>query len=484
MSKNRAIAIALIAVLFLAIFGIARERSKKKVVKSTAEIQKEMGVPVDTAMVQVGSIEDTIPVTGDIKALDTVSLSSKVPGKVVAVTVREGDPVRRGQVVVQLDRTDAEANLRQALAGLESAQARLSQARTNAAVTDVQSDAAIRQAQAGLTAAEANLQKVRTGARSQERLIAESGVATAKANLDNAQANLRRYKRLYEQGAVAQAQLDVAQTQYEVALAQYNSAKQNLSLVEEGARTEDVRAAETQVTQARETLRTARANAGQNALRQEDIKSAKAGVSQASAQVAIAEEQLNDTVIRSSTDGIVSSRMTEPGQTVSPGIPLMEVVNVGTVFFLADVSETVLAKVRPGQTVSVRVDAYPSESFIGKVQKIYPSATTTTRNFGVRIHVPNPESKLRPGMFARGSIISGANTGAILVPQDAIEERSGRQYVFTLEGSIVQIHEVNKGLSNPEFVEALPPTDIAAGDVVVTAGHEYLQDGSKVYKRG
>lgn len=481
MSKNRLIAIVLMAVLFAALFAVASMRNIRKESKTTAQIQEEMGIPVQTATVQMGSIEDTIPVTGDLTALDTVVLSSKIPGKVASVSVREGDAVRSGQPVVQLDRSDAEASLRQARAGLESARARLSQARTNASVTDVQSSAAIRQAKAALTAAEANLQKIRKGARSQERMMAESSVATAKANLDNAQANLRRMKQLFNEGAIAEAQLDVAQTQYDVALAQYNSAKQNLSLVEEGARTEDVRAAETQVTQAREALRTAQANAAQIALRREDIKAAMAGVSQAEAQVAIAREQLSNTVVRSPISGIVSERLTEVGETVSPGVPLMNVVNLGSVYFQADVSETVLAKVNIGQAASVAVDAYPGQTFVGKVQKINPSASVKTRNFSVRVGIPNPDSKLKPGMFARGSIITGVNTSALLVPKDAVEERNGRQYVFVINDGSVDMREINTGLSNAEFIEVLRPSNLATGEVIVTAGSEYLQDDSKVY---
>jgi len=484
MSRNRVIALALSVLVIGSLFAMARVRGARKQVKTTEQIHQELGMPVQTASVQLGRIEDTIPVTGSIKALDTVTLSSKIPGKVAYVQYREGDAVRRGDIVVQLDRSDAEANLRQALAGLETAQARLSQARTGASVTEVQSTAAIRQASAALAAAQANLEKIRHGARSQERMMAESQVTTAKANLDNAEANLRRMKQLYDQGAIAAAQLDVAQTQRDVAKAQHDAAVQNLSLVEEGARREDVRAAEAQVEQAKEALATAKANYGQNALRREDIKSALAGVSQAQAQVALAREQVANTSIRAPIDGLIAQRLTEPGQTVTPGVPLMAMVNLTTVYFQADVSETVLAKVRAGQPVTVKVDAYPDESFSGVVRKINPTASSTTRSFSVRIHIPNPGSRLKPGMFARGSIVTGGDGSAILVPQDAVEERAGQNIVFTVSGTTARKHSVRKGLSNPQFVQILPPTDIRAGDIVVTSGHENLEDGKKVLLPG
>ena len=481
MSKNRIFAVVGLVVLFFVLFGAAAARNKQKVVKTTEQIQTELGVPVETAPVQAGSIDETIPVTGTVTAFYNVTLSPKIAGRITAVAAREGDRVRAGQVMIQLDRSDAQANCYQAQAGLEAAQAQLSRSKTSASVTVVQSDAAISQAKAALAAAEANYEKVKNGARNQERIVAENSVASAKASLSNAQANLRRYKKLAEQGMVAQAEYDAAQTQCDVAQAQYNSAAQNLSLVEEGARNEDVRAAATQVTQAREGLRTAVANSAQNSLRREDIRSAAAGISQSKAQIALAQEQLHSTAITSPLNGMVSKRMAEIGQMANPGAPLMEVVNADTVYFKADVSETVLAKLRAGQTVKVQVDAYPHDTFIGRIEQIYPAASPASREFGVRISIPNPEAKLRPGMFARGLIVTSSHRGATLVPQDAVEERNGRFVVFTMAGGQAKLHTITKGLANPAFVEAVPPVDLRPGDVVICAGHESLKDGAKVF---
>lgn len=478
--KSRLFAVVLIAVVIFGLMAASKARHKIKPVKDAQQIQQELGIPIQTGTVQVGRIDDTIPVTGNITALDTVILSPKIAGKVAFIALREGDVVRRGQVVARLDSTDADSLVRQARASLEGAMARLSQANTTVSVTEVQSSAAISQAQAALASVTANLQKVKKGARSQEKMIAENQVATAKANHDNAQANLRRMKQLFGQGAISQAQLDVAQTQYDVAKAQYDSAKQNLSLVEEGARSEDVRVAELAVAQAEEAVRTAKANAGQNALRREDVKNAQAGVQQAKATLSIAQEQVKNCNIVSSIDGIVSKRLSEPGQTCPAGGAVLEVVSVKSVFFQANVSETVLSKVKTGQAVTVSVDAYPGATFNGTVEKIYPTAATNTRNFSVRIRIPNSHSELKPGMFARGSIVAATNTGVLLVPQDAVEDRNGETMVFIVNDGKVKPCSVKKGLSNAELVEILPPTDLSAGDTVATSGRENLQDGSKV----
>lgn len=473
--------VVIIVLLFGGLFAIAGKRNTKKVVKTTEQLHAEKGIPVETASIQLGKIDDTIAVTGGVSALNSVTLSFKIAGRIANVSVREGDVVRKGQVVAQIDSSDAEDILRQALAGLQSAQARLSQARTGATVTAVQSDATIGQAKAALDAAEANLQKIRKGARSQEKMIAENTLATAKANLDNAQSNYKRNKQLFDQGAISAAALDVYKTQRDINIAQYNSAKENLSMVEEGARREDVRAAEMQVAQAKEGLRTAKANSGQNDLRKEDIKAALAGVSQAEAQVEIARQQVSNTRIVSPINGIVAQRTGEPGQVVAVGIPVLQVVDVSTVYFKADVSEKVLAEVKAGQPVRVTVDAYADKSFAGTVKKVFPMAESGTRDFGVRVDIPNLASLLRPGMFARGSVVTKSESSAILVPQDAVEERNGKDVIFTLDGDKAMMHTIKKGLSNPQYIEVLPPSDISLDDLVITSGHDYVDDGTKVY---
>jgi len=222
---KRLAAIVVIGIIILGLFAASVARQRKHGAPSIVEIQAKQGIPVRTAAIRVGDISDSLEVVGDIKALHSVTLSAKIPGKVAWVSGREGDLVEAGEVVVRLDQEDALAAVEQARAGLESAIARLSQAETAARVQKTQSSASIEQAQAALEAARAQLAMLKKGARRQERLIAQSALSTAKANLDNAQANLRRYRQLHDQGAISPAQLDVAETQYEVAKAQYDSAR-------------------------------------------------------------------------------------------------------------------------------------------------------------------------------------------------------------------------------------------------------------------
>ena len=492
-----------IALLFIVVFGglllAMKARAPQAPPPTTQEIWADAGIPVETDAVILGDMEQTVEVTGDINALNSVTISAKIPGRIASVYAREGDTVSKGMTIVTLDQEDAISNLQQAQAGLESASIRLSQAKTNATVTRIQTDTAIEQAEASLKAAKAKLAVVKNPARSQERIVSENNVASAKANLDNAESNYKRYKQLVDEGAVSQVTFDVYKTQYAVALSEYKSTKERLSLIKEGGRSEDVLAAQSQVDVAREQLRSARANSSQNLLKREDIKSALASVRQSQATLAMAKQQLANTYIKSPISGTIATRTTEPGQVVTPGQALASVVNLGSVYFKGDVSEKELVNVNKGQQVLVSIDAIPGKTFTGKVSEIYPSGSTLSRNFSVRIAIVGENNEIRPAMFARGNIVVGTSRNVLLVPKDAIEERKGSTVVFTAEPKIVKTpgkklgvnakteqtyiakrHDVSIVRENREYVEIRTPTDLEAGDIVITQGRQNLQNGTKV----
>lgn len=478
--RKRFVVAAVIIICIAGLVYASRVRTRQRFVPSRSQIQQEFGVPVTLAYITRGDIDETVEVTGDVAALSSVVLSAKIPGQVRYVNGRAGDPLAAGQVAVELDRADAESQLRQAEAAVNVARSRLSQARTALKVQETQASAQIEQAKAQLEAAESQLAVVRNPMRSQQEAIAENQVVSAKASLANAESNLKRVQNLYDQGAISAQQLDMAKTQYDVAKSQYDSAVQSLSMAREGGRKEEIRAAEQQVRQAREGLRTAKANAAQVELRREDVRSAEAGLKQAEAGLALARQQLSYCTVASPISGFISQRMTEPGQMAGAGVPLMTVVDLRTVYFEAQVSETVLRKVRVGRSVDVRVDAFPGRVFQGRVVRILPVASSASRNLAVRVNVANPGGELRPGMFARGSVNIGTVRGALLVPTAAIEERYGDKILFTVKQNRAVLHKITVGATNESHTQIVDGAGLAPGDRVVLTGHAGLNDGTRV----
>jgi len=471
-------------------------------------------VAVQVATVKAGTISRTVSVTGSTQALSDVQISARAAGRVTAVNFREGQVVRAGQIVVQQDSTDLQANVRQAQANIAqaeanvaSARAKLSQSKTNYTLQIQTVRSAVAQAQAQVAASKQNYLKVKGGSRPQQVLEAKNQVLLSKANLDNAQTILTRNKSLYAQGAIAKADLDTAQTTYDVQYQTYQNQKVALSLTIEGNQREDVSGALAQLQQQQANLGTAIANQQNIQVRRDDIVAAQAAVTQALAAVrtsqatlAFNQQQVANSLLRSPIDGIVAAREVEPGQVASPGTNLMRIVGLGSVYYEPTISETEFASTAVGNPVTVQVDALPGKTFNGTVSAVYPAASATNRVFTLRVTVSNPQNQLRPGMFARGSIITKVARNVPIVPASALVPLAStqgfqpnvssnepiasgtqtlpQQVVVVGPNHTAQPRAVTIGIQNQQQAEIT--SGLKSGEQIVIVGQQGLKSGDKL----
>ena len=174
------------------------------------------------------------------------------------------------------------------------------------------------------------------------------------------------------------------------------------------------------------------------------IRSAEAGLTQARSQLNSAEVNLNHTVIKAPIDGIVISRAVEPGQTVNAGM------SAPTLFVLAadltkmqvnaNIDESDVGRMRPGQAVTFRVDAYPNESFTGAVEQVRLQPTTVQNvvTYQTVIEVPNQQLKLKPGMTATVTIEVARKNGVLRVPAAATRFRPSAEVFAALKQDVPQ----------------------------------------------
>lgn len=434
--------------------------------------------PVEVAPAVVQTVTSTVPVTGSVAALQSVDLSPKISAKVVSVSGREGQTVRRGQVVVQQDTSDLQRQVQQAQANVRAAQARVAQAETQARLQRTTSNAGVADAQQQLKSAQAQLALAKRPQRTQEVAVAENAVAQAQANYDRAATDRKRYEDLVKQGAAAQITLDQYVNQERVARAALDSAKQQLEIAQTGGRSESVQQAQAAVARAESALRLARSNVGQNEVRQDEIRAARATVAQVKAALALAQQQVADAAIRSPIDGVISERLTEPGQFAGPGTAVLRLVKMENVYFEAQVPETNIGSIRAGMPVQVRADAYPGRVFSGKVEKIYPQGNASSRTFNVRVVIPNAGKLLRPGLFARGEVVTERRQG-VVVPKDALLAEDGQFQVFVVEdGARAERRTVKVGIQTEDTSEIL--SGVQANERVIVTGNTGLKDGAQV----
>ena len=459
-----------------------------------AAAEVSAAIPVITAAVTTANLNSRLEITGSIEPDHKVALASQIPGKVVAVTVDAGDRVAQGQVLIRLDDSDIRAQVSQARAAVQAAEAArgMAQARLELALAGArpqerrQAEANAAQAQAAVGAAEAVLEALRKGARPQERAQAQQAVVQAQAGLESAKADLSRAEELFQSGAVSAQQLDAARTQYKVAQARYETVVEQLNLVKAGPRAEEIRAAEDRVRQAQAGLEAAQQQLSlvREGAREEDLRAARelvaqaqAGVAQSQAALEAAQVTLAKTVIRSPLTGAVAQREVDPGQSVMPSQPLLAVVDNRQVYVRAKVTESEVRQMRPGQTAEVSADAYPGETFSGAVSDILPAAQVETRSFYVRVRLANPAGSLKAGMFARCAVTIARFTG-IAAPRQAVVEEVEGSSVFVVRNGVAHLVPVKLGVEQGDLVQVT--SGLKRGDQVVVNGQSRLRDGDLV----
>ncbi|MCL6639335.1 MAG: efflux RND transporter periplasmic adaptor subunit [Firmicutes bacterium] len=208
------------------------------------------------------------------------------------------------------------------------------------------------------------------------------------------------------------------------------------------------------------------------------LKVAEADAGSAAAAVANARESLRNTVITSPFDGVAANRNVSAGQVLSPGVALMSVLDISSVYVVVNVEQKDLAVVKPGLEAAVTVDTYPGRKFTGVVEIINPSANKTARVFETKIRVPNGEQLLKPGMFARVEIKTGEAEDVLAVPQSALTGKQGMYFVFLLEGDRAVRRQVEAGQVIDRLVEI--KSGLAAGQKVIVTNVNKLKDQDTV----
>jgi membrane fusion protein (multidrug efflux system) len=208
------------------------------------------------------------------------------------------------------------------------------------------------------------------------------------------------------------------------------------------------------------------------------LSSAQAQLAQARAGLSSAQQQVANTKIYSSLDGIVSKRSAEVGQLAAPGGSLLSIVALDTVFFEAQVPETEIAQVKLGMAVEVKVDALPGRSFSGSVAKLYPTGSTSSRSFVVRVALPNPARTLRPGMFARGSVVLEKRRGVVVSKDALVKSEDGAFAVFVAKGDTAEQRKVTLGVTTAETAEIR--SGVSVGEQVIVVGQTALRDGAAI----
>jgi len=458
----------------------------------------EAEAAVPTAVVALGSIEETVSATGSVSTKRQATLAFETSGPIEQVLVQEGQQVEAGQVLARLGTTSLEWQVARAQAALETAKARLAQAEQPPGKDEIAS------AQAALDSAIINYERVSAGATAEE-------LASARAALDSARANYKTVKDgpSKEELAAAQATLESAKVSVQQAQAAYDRVKnradiqmlpesvnlQNATIELERVQanykvlanrplTSELAAAEAQVTQADAQLaqllerpieselaaaeaQIAQAEAQlaqiQERPRVEDVAVFQGQVEEASIALAQAQAQVDEAVITAPFAGTVLETLVDEGEWATPGAPAIIMATTDSLILKVNVDEVDVAKLADGQVAKLSFGALKdqqSEAVSGRIARIAPSSSNIggAVAYGVEISFQPGELAVRVGMTADVDIVVAQADDALLIPNRAItaDRAAGRYYVdLARADGTTERQEIRVGIRNESQTQIL-----------------------------
>lgn len=370
-------------------------------------------IPFKTAQVIQGDLVIKISATGVVEPNFQVEVKSKASGEVLKFKYEEGDHIKKGQLLLQLDKSDEIRNVARSKADLASATAKLNKAKT---------------------ALLSQKTKYQTSLKS-----AQSQVQEAEANLKESEDKLKRQEDLFQKKFASREALQEAQTAFKVN-------QENLI-------------------QARSNVQAAKDTIHDIEVKKHEIDLARTEVQRAKIALAEAKERLDETEIFAPISGVLIEKLVEQGQIISSGISnvsggttLANLADLFRLFIIADVDETDIGSVQIDQLVKITADAYPGRAFTGKVQRISPrgQVENSITIFKVKIEIQGEgKSILKPMMTANVDIISNELQNVLYLPREALRVEKNKKYAAILVNNEPKEVPVTTGVRNPIHVQIL-----------------------------
>lgn len=425
---------------------------------------KPSGIPVKLATIGTESVQEASEFVGSLEAPRSVVLKPEIAGRVSQIVVKEGDRIQQGQVMIRLQSDDAQAQVSQAKAALETAVAKLAELKAGTRKEE------IAQARAKLAQAKAQLTNAQTGARPEEIAQAEAQIEAAKSDLELAQSRAKRYASLRTEGAVSQDQLEGYLKEQRSAEAKLREAQRRLEQVRK-SRGSDVTQLAAALEQQKQNLQQL-----ENGPRQEEIAQARSQVTQAAAQVRANQVKLQYTNILAPFTGIVGDIPIKVGDFVDKGNQLTTLTKNDSLELNLSIPVNQAQQLRVGLPVQM-LDAQGKPGTTGKVSFISPNTSADSQTVLAKATFGNSGGQLLNRQLVRAKVIWKESPG-ILIPVTAVSRLGGESFVF-----VAQAPEKPKP-GMPALVAVQKPVTLGAIEGSNYQVKEGLKAGDKIVVSG
>lgn len=339
--------------------------------------------------------------------LTQADLSFKVAGKLVELNVREGDMVKKGQVIARIDAIQTQRTKEREQASLGLAQSNMAQSKTSVAWQKETVESDIQLKQADVRAAKAKLDELLAGSRPQEIQQADAAVSDAAAQVEQAKLDWDRAQKLFSNEDISRAQYDQFRTRNQSAQMMLKQAQERAAMVKEGPRKEDIENARAQLQRAQASLRMSEANRMEVIRREQDLTARRSDVERAQAQVGISESQLDDTTLIAPMDGVVLVKSAELGEVVAAGATVVSIGDLARPWVRGYIGAKDLDRIAIGQSAQLTTDS--AKTYTGKVSFVASEAEFTPKQiqtkderqklvYRVKVDVKNDKLELKNNM--------------------------------------------------------------------------------------
>jgi RND family efflux transporter MFP subunit len=424
--------ISLAAAVVAGLFATGCQRSTKSGMGHSAQPVTR----VEVVRPERHTVQRTVSEPGQLEAYETTPIHAKLAGYVRNVSVDNGYPIKKGQVLAELWVPEVEADFQEKRAAVEQAVARRAQA-----------ESAVKVAESAVASALAHLAEV------------QAGIKRASADLTRWQLEDRRVQQLFNERAQTGTLLDETHNKLQAAEAALDEIRAK------------VKSAEAALSEARSELDKARA----------DVVAATASIDVARSLARHAQAMLGYSRIEAPFDGIITRRNVDTGHLTRPGsdaAPLFVAARSDVVTIAVDIPETYATEVNPGDRALIKLQAMKGRVVEGKVTRTTWALDPKTRTIRTEIDIPNPGGKLRPGLYAYATVIVDEHKDVLTVPTPAIVQDQDKAFCVAVAGGKAVRKLIETGLGDGTRTEVT--AGLQGTEEVVKAGAASLVEGQTV----
>lgn len=349
-----------------------------------------------------------IMVSGNLE-LTQVDLSFKVAGRLTELNVREGQWVKKGDVIAKLDAATLGQQLDRDKATVAASESDYQQLQTSIDYqkATIESDIAARVADQAQS--QAKLDELLAGSRKQEIQQGDAGVSDAKAANDMAKSDWDRAQTLFKNEDISRAQYDQAKSKLDSTAAQLRQSQERLALLQEGPRKEEIAGARAALARSQAALEQSKANRIDLKRKEQELEARQADIAKNKAQAGMTKTQIDDTVLVSPIDGVVLVKPAENGEVIAAGTTVVSIGDLDHPWLRAYINETDLGKIKLGEAVKLSTDSYPNKTYMGRISFIASDAEFTPKQiqtkeervklvYRIKVEVENSAHELKDNM--------------------------------------------------------------------------------------